>query len=164
MKQNLLSEASKSILDNAVVQELTASNMYKQLANQCQKIGLFGASKFFLNESVDELKHYQIHIDYVNNRGNVIDVPLVNKQISKVITLKDALLVAYRAEYDLGELYNKWYMQVLSKDVPTALHLLKYVQIQCDSIGEYGDWLARLELVKDDTCGMLIIDKELGDA
>ena len=163
MKQNLLSEASKSILDNAVVQELTASNMYKQLANQCQKIGLFGASKFFLNESEDELKHYQMHVDYTNDRGTVIDVPAITRQTYKINTLQDALLIAYKAEYDLGELYNKWYIQALSKDVPTALHLLKYVQIQSNSIGEYGNWLARLELVKDDTCGMLIIDKELGD-
>lgn len=163
MKQNLLDKAAKTILDNAVIQELTASHMYKHLANQCQKLGLFGSAKFFNNESVDELKHYQMHVDYVNDRGDVIIPPNVAKQSSIVSDLKSALLIAYKAEYELGEMYNNWYIQLLTKDIATALHLLKYVQIQSDSIGEYGDLLARLDIIKDDPCGIIIFDKELGD-
>ena len=44
----------------------------------------------------------------------------------------------------------------------TAHFLLQFLEIQRKSIGEYGDWLSRLELAGDDKCAILIIDKELG--
>ena len=44
----------------------------------------------------------------------------------------------------------------------TQQFLLQFLEIQRKSIGEYGDWLSRLDRTGDDECGILIIDKELG--
>ena len=47
----IISADCKKMLDEAVHSELYASNLYKHIANQLQRIGYFGATKFFLKES-----------------------------------------------------------------------------------------------------------------
>lgn len=160
MKRSLINTANKKIIDDACLQELLASNMYRNLAIQCQGLGYFGASKFFNSEADDELKHFGIHVDYLNKRGVNASVPTVTEQTKEINSLEEALNIAYKAEYQLGEMYNKWYSQA---DVPTAIYLQQFVDIQVNSIGEYGDWLVRIKLVSDDSCGILLIDKEMGE-
>jgi ferritin len=40
--------------------------------------------------------------------------------------------------------------------------LLQFLEFQRKSVGEYGDLLARIQLVDQDKAGMLLIDQELG--
>lgn len=160
MKRSLINAENKTIIDEACLQELTASQMYRNLSIQCLGLSLFGASKFFDNEAQSEIDHFKIHVEYLNKRGINAKVPTVTEQTKEITSLEQALMIAYKAEYQLGELYNKWYKQ---SDVATSIHLHKFVEIQTNAIGEYGDWLARIGLVKDDECGILLIDKELGE-
>lgn len=161
MKRSIIKQADLTIIEEACLQELTASNMYRNLSIQCLGLGYFGASKFFNNEAEDELKHFGIHVEFLNNRGKNASVPTITEQTKEITSLDQALNIAYKAEYQLGELYNKWYKQV---ETPTMIHLQQFVEVQVKAIGEYSDWLARLSLVKDDSCGILLIDKEMGEA
>jgi ferritin len=160
MKRSIIKQSDLTIIEEACLQELTASNMYRNLSIQCLGLGYFGASKFFDNESTDKLKHYNLHAEFLNNRGKNASVPTINAQTKKVTSLEQALTIAYKAECQLGELYNNWYSQL---EVPTMIHLQQFVEIQVKAIGEYGDWLARLSLVSDDSYGILLIDKEMGE-
>jgi ferritin len=62
------------------------------------------------------------------------------------------------------ELYNnykKWYAKA-SSDPAVQQFLLQFIEFQRTSVGEYGDLLARIQLVDQDKAGMLLIDQELG--
>jgi ferritin len=67
---------------------------------------------------------------------------------------------AYDIEAELGTKYEDWYKK--SYNVTTQQFLLQYIEKQRVSVGEFGDLLARLELVKDDSAGILMIDAEMG--
>lgn len=149
----------EAILADAIHAELYASHLYKHIANQLQRLGYFGAQKFFLSESADELEHYQRHVDFINDRGSVAAVPALADVVDTVASLRDALELAYDTELGLQENYADWFGRV---DVVTQQHLWQFIEIQRKSVGEYGDLLARLELVDGDACGVLLIDQELG--
>lgn len=157
--QNQFQPAVEKMLADAVHAELYASNLYKHVANQLQRLGYFGAQKFFLSESADELGHYQRHVDYINDRGGVAAVPALPDVNDQVASLRDALELAYDTELALQDSYAAWFGQV---DVITQQHLLAYLEIQRKSVGEYGDLIARLDRVEGDACGVLLIDQELG--
>ena len=157
--KNQLNPDVEIILAEAVHAELYASHLYRHVANQLQRLGYFGAQKFFLGEAADELEHYQRHVDYINDRGSVADVPALADAIDPVGSLRDALELAYETELDLQDLYAGWYAAV---DVITQQHLLQFIEIQRKSVGEYGDLLARLDRVEGDACGVLLIDQEMG--
>lgn len=162
MKPTMIIPANiKAMLDDAVHSELYASNLYKHVANQLQRIGFFGAQKFFLNESADELKHYQLHVDFQNDVGTVAKVPAIESMDEPIIGLTDAIQLGYETELELYNNYKKWYSSSAADPVVQQF-LLQFLEIQRTSVGEYGDLLARLALVGDDKAGLILIDQELG--
>lgn len=157
----IISADCKKMLDEAVHAELYASNLYKHIANQLQRLGYFGASKFFLNESADELKHYQLHVEFQNDVGTVAKVPMVEAMNETIETFSDAIETGYETELELLNNYQSWYAEA-ADDPIVQQFLLQFLEIQRRSVGEYGDLLARIQLVDQDKAGMLLIDQELG--
>ena len=161
MAKSLLSPQVEAILNKAVSAELYASHLYKSLANQMQRVGFFGAQKFFIGESADELEHYQKLADHMNDRGAVANLPGIPAISEKVATLQDAIEFAYDTELQLERDYTAWYKSCDCE--VTKQFLLQFLEIQRKSVGEYGDLESRINLVGDDKCGLLMIDKELGE-
>ena len=157
----IISADCKKMLDEAVHSELYASNLYKHIANQLQRIGYLGATKFFLSESKDELKHYQLHVEFQNDVGTVAKVPMIEAMNDTIETLSDAIETGYETELELLQNYQDWYKQA-ADDPIVQQFLLQFLEIQRTSVGEYGDLLARIQLVDQDKAGMLLIDQELG--
>lgn len=157
----IISADCKKMLDEAIHAELYASNLYKHIANQLQRLGYFGASKFFLNESADELKHYQLHVEFQNDVGTVAKVPMIEAMNETIQTFSDAIETGYETELELLNNYQDWYGQA-ADDPIVQQFLLQFLEIQRRSVGEYGDLLARIQLVDQDKAGMLLIDQELG--
>lgn len=157
----IISAECKKMLDEAIHSELYASNLYKHIANQLQRLGYFGASKFFLNESADELKHYQLHVEFLNDVGTVAKVPMIEAMNETIETFSDAIETGYETELELLNNYQGWYRDT-AEDPVVQQFLLQFLEIQRTSVGEYGDLLARIQLVDQDKAGMLLIDQELG--
>lgn len=157
----IISADHKKMLDEAVHSELYASNLYKHIANQLQRLGYFGASKFFLNESADELKHYQLHVEFQNDVGTVAKVPMIEAMNETIETFSDAIETGYETELELLTNYQSWYLEA-ADDPIVQQFLLQFLEIQRTSVGEYGDLLSRIQLVDQDKAGMLLIDQELG--
>lgn len=159
MLNKLIPSSVEGILQQAVEAELYASHLYKHLSNQCQRIGLLGAARYFSQESVDELEHYQKWAEYLNDVGYVAELPEIAACDERVTSLKAAIEFAYNTEVKLMQKYASWYDKV---DVVTKQRMLEFIEIQRISVGEYGDLLARLAQGGDDKCAILMIDNELG--
>lgn len=147
----LIKPEIKAWLEKSAGSELYAHNLYRFLANQMQRMGLFGAQKYFLKEAASELEHYQGLVDYANDMGSVLGVPAIEKIDESISGLNVALSIAFETEKELMDQYQKFYEDAedLYKDCVTATFLIKYLQIQRESVGEYGDVLSRLKLGGD---------------
>ena len=161
MPKSLLAPKIKSILDEAIAAELFAGHLYRHIANQLQRLGYFGAQKFFLAESANEASHYQTIADFMNDCGDVAGVPAVEAMDEPIGDLRDAIETAYETELQLRNDYNRWY-SACGDDAVTAQFLLQFLEIQRKSVGEFGDLISRLDLAKDDRAAILMIDNELG--
>ena len=157
----IISQECKDMLDDAVHSELYASNLYKHVANELQRLGYFGATKFFLKESADELVHYQLHVEFQNDVGTVAKVPMIEAMNDPIKSLSDAIETGYETELELYNDYKKWYSQT-NDDPVVQQFLLQFLEFQRTSVGEYGDLLSRIQLMDGDKAGMLLIDQELG--
>jgi ferritin len=156
--KNLLPKAIDTLLSDAAHAELFASNLYKHIANQMQRVGYFGAAKWFLRESSDELEHYQLLADYANDMGSVLMLPTVEGHTNTISTLRDALETAYDTEVELMRDYIRWSE---SSDAITRQFLLQFLEKQRKSVGEYGDWLAMMDRAGADNAALLMVDHEL---
>jgi ferritin len=157
--KSLLSSYDKGQIIAAIGKELYASMLYKDIANKLQKLGYFGAQKYFLKESADELTHYQMWVDYCNDRLDVASVPMIPAQKAEVSSIGDALVLAMNTEIDLADFYDKFYEE--TECYYTRQRLLEFLEIQRKSIGEYGDLIAKLQIIGNERSGLLIFDSQI---
>lgn len=159
--KSLLSANMKKWLQKSIESELYASNFYKHLANQLQRLGYFGSQAFYLNESADELKHYQIIVEFMNDMGDVAEVPKVDAIKDKVTSIGDSLELAYEIEMDLYEQYKEFYKIAEDEDCSVGQFLLQFIEIQRLAIGEYGDLISKYKIAEQ-TKEILLFDKAMG--
>lgn len=158
----MLTKQIDAMLQEAVQAELYASHLYKHIANQLQRLGYFGAQKFFASESADELEHYQKLADLLNDMGSVAKVPALDAITDTVASLRDALEIAFETEMQLGKDYERWFKG--ASDAPMvqqALHF--FLEQQRKSSGEYRDLITRLDRAGTNEAAILLIDQELGE-
>ncbi len=159
--KSLLNADVKKMFSEVAAEELYASHLYQHFSNHCQRLGLFGSQKYFKKESGEELNHYQKLADYVNDMGDVLDVPAVPTVSEKVEGISDCLEMAYEFEVSLMKLYQKFYDKAEdSGDCVTATFILDFLNLQRTSVGEYGDLIARLQLAPND---LLEFDEYMGE-
>lgn len=154
MKKLLTKEEVKMI--NALgVEELTASQAYLHLSNTMKTIGFSGAEKFFMAESNSEREHFNGLEAFMNDMNEQIEVPTLQAVTIDVDDLMEAFEVALDMEMDLLGKYEAAWDKCSPKMKPLIHH---YIEIQVESVGEYGDLIARLMRTSEP----ILIDQELG--
>ena len=160
--KSLLSPAMKKGMQDAVYAELYQSNLWKSLANQLQRLGLFGSQKYFLAESAEELTHYQMHVEFMNDMGDCAELPKIDAIKDKVTDIGDALEIGYNTELDVYNQYKDFYQQAEDEDVSVAQYILQFIEIQRKAVGHYGDLLAKYRIAEQ-TKEILEFDQHISE-
>jgi ferritin len=159
--KNLLSPSMKKGLQKAIYAELYQSNLWKHVANNLQRLGYFGGQKYFLAESAEELTHYQILVDFINDMGDVADVPKIDAIEDEIDSLASALQVAYDMELDVYNQYKKLYKEAEEEDCAVGIFLQQFVTIQVKAVGTYGDLISRYNRCGTNEAAILEFDRYL---
>jgi len=160
--KSLLSSSMKKGMQDAVYIELYQSNLWKSLANQLQRLGYFGSQKYFLAESAEELTHYQMHVEFMNDMGDCADLPKIDAITDKVEDIGDALEIGYNIELDVYKQYKDFYKKAEDEDVAVAQYILQFIEIQRKAVGHYGDLLSKYK-VAETTKELLEFDQHISD-
>lgn len=156
---SLLKPEIKQWLQKSIESELYAHFLYSQIANELQRLGYFGAEKFFRHESHEEFEHYMIIVNYMNDMGDCAIIPQLPAVPIGITSLPDALFKAYKTELGLLKQYHDLYKDAEEyEDCVTGQFVLQFLEIQKKSVGLYADLISRYELGGD----KYIFDKEMG--
>jgi len=159
--KNLLSPSMKRGLQKAIYAELYQSNLWKHIANNLQILGYFGGQKYFLAESAEELTHYQIFVDFINDMGDVADVPKIDAIEDEIDSIATALQVAYDMELDVYNQYKKFYEEADEEDCAVGIFMQQFVTIQLKAVGAYGDLISRYNRCGTNEAAILEFDRYL---
>lgn len=161
MKTTLLSNNLILEIEKRITGELKAELMYRTLANIMQNEGYFGASDFFKKEAKTEAKHYQMLVDFCNDLGVLPDIQTpVNLTIAEK-DIESAFKTAFNAEFLLLQEYSELMKLAKAQDVVLEQFLYFFIEEQRKAVGEFGDFLARLELCKGEASALLLFDEKL---
>jgi ferritin len=161
--KSLLSASLKKGLQEALEMELYQSNLWKHIANNLQRLGFFGGQKYFLKESAEELTHYQIIVDFINDMGDCADMPKIDAVTDSITGIDDALQVGYEMELEVYNLYKKLYEKAEDEDCAVGQFLLQFIQIQREAVGSYGDLISRYNKCGKNEAAILEFDEYLGE-
>lgn len=159
--KNLLSPSMKKGLQKAIYAELYQSNLWKHIANNLQRLGYFGGQKYFLAESSEELTHYQIFVDFINDMGDVADVPKIDAIEDEIDSIATALQVAYDMELDVYNQYKRFYKEAEDEDCAVGIFMQQFVTIQLKAVGSYGDLISRYNRCGTNEAAILEFDRYL---
>ena len=160
---SLLSSSLKKGLQEALQMELYQSNLWKHIANNLQRLGFFGGQKYFLKESAEELTHYQILVDFINDMGDCADMPQIEAIKDSVKSIEDALQIGYEIELEVFDMYKRLYEKAEEEDCSVGQFLLQFMQIQREAIGAYGDLVSRYNKCGKNEAAILEFDEYLGE-
>jgi ferritin len=160
--KSLLSAEMKKGLQQSIYWELYQSNLWKSLANQLQRLGLFGSQKYFLAESAEELTHYQIIVEFMNDMGDCADLPKIDAIEDKIKNIGDSLEIGYETETDVYNHYKDFAKEALKEDLAVYNFLQQFIDIQVKAVGAYGDLLAKYKIAEE-TKEILEFDEHISD-
>jgi len=162
MLKSLLSKDMKEGMQDAIQVELQQASLWKSLANQMQRLGYFGSQKYFLAESAEELTHYQMLVEFMNDMGDCADLPKIDAVTDKVLNIGEALELGYEMEMEVLNHYKKFYNEADEEDCAVGIFLQQFVTIQVQAVGHYGDLLAKYK-VAETTKEILEFDQHIAD-
>ena len=160
--KSMLNAEMKKGLQKSIYWELYQSNLWKSLANQLQRLGLFGSQKYFLAESAEELTHYQIIVEFMNDMGDCADLPKIEAIEDKVKNIGDALEIGYETETDVYNHYKDFAKDALKEDLAVYSFLQQFIDIQVKAVGSHGDLLAKYKIAEE-TKEILEFDQHISD-
>ena len=160
--KSLLSADMKEGLQKSIQLELYQSNLWKSLANQLQKLGYFGSQKYFLAESAEELTHYQMIVEFINDMGGCAELPRIDAVTDKISDIGEALELGYETELEVYNHYKEFYEEAEDEDCSVAIFLQQFVTIQRQAVGHYGDLLAKYKIAEA-TKELLEFDEHIND-
>jgi ferritin len=152
--KKLLTDQEVEMINALGHEELKASHTYLHLSNSMKTIGFFGAEKFFLEESNSEREHFGKLETFMNDMNEQIEVRALDAVSVDVEDLMEAFELAIEMEMDLLGKYEDAYKKASPKMQALIHHFL---EIQTESVGEYGDLIARLSRTNEP----IFIDQEL---
>ena len=153
--KKLLTTQEVEMINKLGVEELTASQTYLHLSNTMKTIGFFGAEKFFMNESNSEREHYNKLETFMNDMNEQIEVRTLQAVNIEIDDLMEAFEHALEMEMNLLGQYEEAYKKSSPK-LQAFIH--HFLELQVESVGEYGDLIARLSRTNEP----ILIDQELG--
>lgn len=162
MLKSLLSASMRKGLQNSIELELYQANLWKSFANQMQRLGYFGTQKYFLAESAEELTHYQMITDFMNDMGDCADLPKIDAITDKVNNIGEALELGYEMEMEVLNHYKKFYQEADEENCAVGIFLQQFVTIQVQAVGHYGDLLAKYKIAEA-TKELLEFDEHIAD-
>lgn len=153
--KKLLTSQEVEMINKLGVEELTASQTYLHLSNTMKTIGFFGAEKFFMAESNSEREHFNKLEVFMNDMNEQIEVRTLQAVNIEIEDLMEAFEHALEMEMNLLGQYEEAYKKSSPK-LQALIH--HFLELQVESVGEYGDLIARLSRTNEP----ILIDQELG--
>lgn len=153
--KKLLTTQEVEMINKLGVEELTASQTYLHLSNTMKTIGFFGAEKFFMAESNSEREHFNKLEAFMNDMNEQIEVRTLQAVNIEIDDLMEAFETALEMEMNLLAQYESSYEKASPK---LKALFLDFINLQVESVGEYGDLIARLSRTNEP----ILIDQELG--
>lgn len=158
-----LNDTLEKAFNDQITMELTASNVYRQLAIELDLLDFSGMATWMRAQADEEITHAEMLITHLDKRDNRAQIGVIAAPEVKVTTALDAFRAALEHEEKVSASIRALRKLAESEDDLEARPLLDgFVTEQIEEEDTVRGIIGRLEIVGDDGSGLLRIDEELG--
>lgn len=158
-----LNDKLENAFNDQVTMELQASNVYRQLAIELDRLDLDGMAKWMRAQAEEEITHAEKFIDHLSSRDNHAKIGQIEAPDLQVESALDAFRLALQHEEKVSaSIRALWNLASEERDVDSRPLLDFFVDEQIQEEDTVRNIIGRIELIDSDGHGLLRIDEELG--
>lgn len=160
-----ISDQCIALVNERIKQEEQSARIYLGMSVWLDVQGYTGASKLWKKYSDEEMEHAEAFYDFLKGLNVVPEVPVLTKPANSFSSLQEVVEKSLEHELYVTKEINRMASESLKMgDMMLYEMFLKYVREQHEELDKMLYWKDRLEINAGDTCGLLMIDKEMGEA
>ena len=150
-------------LNEQINNELYSAYLYLAMSADFAAKNLTGFAKWMRLQANEEVEHAMKFFDYLNERGAKAILASIKTPKATWKSPLEAFTDAYKHEQKVTTMINNLVeLATKLKDHATYSFLQWYVDEQVEEEAQTNEIVEKLKLVKDQICGMMFLDKELG--
>lgn len=158
-----ISEPCIALVNERIRQEEQSARIYLGMSVWLDVQGYSGAAKLWKKYSDEELEHAEAFYDYLKGLNIVPEVPVLTKPANSFSSLLDVVEKSLEHELYVTKEINRMASEALKMaDMMLYDKFLQYVREQHEELNKLLFFREKLEINAGDTCGLLMIDKEMG--
>ncbi len=160
-----MAKLTQEVVDQLNLQiqiELESAFIYKALSQWCSERGYTNSSKLFYEQQLEEQKHADKILKYIDNRNMSAEIPEISKPDMELLTLVDVYKEAFKHEVYVTHTYNELCDYLISiKDYITFNLAQWFANEQIEEEGYFMPLLDQVIQMGDTNTGLMLFDKEL---
>ena len=143
--------------------EFFSSYLYLAMANYFADANLEGMTSWMLIQTDEERLHAMKFLDFINDRGGRVVLEQIDKPKTEWESPLDAFREAYAHEQLISRKINELIdLAIKENDHAANTFLQWFVSEQVEEEAAAQAIVGKLELIKDNPMGLLMIDQQLG--
>jgi ferritin len=159
----VITEQIQGLLNHLIQIELNSAYLYLAMSAYFQRMNLTGMATWLRLQHDEERGHAQRLIDYLTDRGGVVEVRAIGPQPFNFGSPLEAWQQVLRHEQFVTQNYQQAYEMVGRAQDPQLIPILQdFLREQVDEVATAVRIVGRLQLARENPAALLLIDQELG--
>lgn len=158
----MLSQSIQTLLNQQLVKELYASNLYLAMSAHFAEANLLGMAHWMRVQSEEERGHALRILDFIVDREGHVEVGAVDQPPSEFGTPVDIFKQALEHERKVTASINNLYAHAAQEnDYATQVFLQWFINEQVEEEASATEIVDRLTMAGDDRAAILMLDAEM---
>lgn len=158
----MLNEQIQKLLNNLIGIEHVSTTLYLAMSAYMANQNYTGMASWLRLQSEEERTHMLKLIDYVTDRGGLVDLQQLPAQPKEYGTPLQTFQKVLEHEQFVTNSYQQAYNYAAQNDQQTAVIIQEFLREQIDEEAQALTIVDRLKLAGDNPAALLVLDQELG--
>lgn len=151
------------LMNEQIQKEFYSAYIYLSMAAYFEARGLSGLSHWMKKQAKEELEHGMKFFDFLNDRGAWVILGEIGKPPADFASIRDVFEKTLEHEKEVTASINNIYAAAQKvEDTAAQVFLNWFVNEQVEEEKAPAEILAKLKFIKEDSAGVIMLDKELG--
>lgn len=153
----------EKLMNEQIRKELFSAYLYLSMSAYFESRNLGGFSSWMQKQAMEEVTHGMKFFAFLHDRGSRVVLEAIDQPPSEFKSVKEVIKETLSHEQKVTASINSLYAKALEvKDTAAQMFLSWFITEQVEEEKNAADILGKMEYVKEDSAGIIMLDRELG--
>lgn len=158
----IMEKTVETLLNEQITKEYFSAYLYMSMAAYLEDKNFPGMAHWMKVQVQEEMIHGTKFFEYMNDRGSRVTLGAIDKPKSDFASVKEVFEDALAHEKKVTASINNIYAEAQkANDNATMIFLQWFITEQVEEEKSASDIISKLEMIKDNPMGLVMLDKEL---